>query len=116
MPLACFSVWEGHCEVPRNLRLLCSIALVVTSLMKDQVESFGSEVMQQRDQVQRRAPSTCKLMLALAPRGCSLHLTTVKCLKGLQEVPCNLRACLWHVAEYYVIYIGNSGRKCIEYF
>ena len=38
---------------------------------------------QQRDQVQRRAPSRCKLMLALALGGRSSHLTPVKCLKGL---------------------------------
>ena len=50
----------------------------VTSLMKDQVESFGSEV--SKGIKYNEGP---KLMLALAPRGHSSYLTPVKCLKGL---------------------------------
>ena len=55
----------------------------VTSLMKDQVESFGSEV--SKGIKYNEGPSTCmcELILALALRGRSSHLTPVKCLKGL---------------------------------
>ena len=54
----------------------------VTSFMKDQVESFGSEV-SKGIKYNEGAPSRFKLMLALALRGHSLYFTPVKCLKGL---------------------------------
>ena len=51
----------------------------VTSLMKDQVESFGSEV-NKGIKYNEGAPL---VILALALRGRSSYFTPVKCLKGL---------------------------------
>ena len=48
--------------------------------MKDQVESFVSKGIKYNE---GPGPSRCKLILALALRGHSSHLTPVKCLKGL---------------------------------
>ena len=60
----------------------------VTLLMKDQVESFGSEV--SKGFKYKRAPSRtrCKLMLALALRGHSSYLTPVKnCQTNGKQIP-----------------------------
>ena len=51
----------------------------VTSLMKDQVESFGSEVSKGIKYNEGAGPSRFKLMLALALRGRSSYFTPVKC-------------------------------------
>ena len=60
-------------------RLLCTIVSPATSLtcMKDQVQSFGSEV--SRWIKYKGHP---KIMLALALRGHSSHLTLVKSVAG----------------------------------